>query len=109
MPVIINQELPAIAALRKENINLLPCDGYATGRILRIGILNLMPLKEMTEIDLLRLISASPCGIEVELIETSTYRGRNTPAEHLDKYYRKWDEVTESHYDGFIITGAPVE
>ncbi len=109
MPVIINQELPAIAALRKENINLLPCDGYATGRILRIGILNLMPLKEMTEIDLLRLISTSPCGIEVELIETSTYRGRNTPAEHLDKYYRKWDEVTESHYDGFIITGAPVE
>lgn len=109
MPVIINPELPAIEALGKENIRLLPGKNASAGRVLHIGILNLMPLKEMTEVDLLRLISASPLNIEVDFIETSTYRGRNTPHEHLDRFYLKWEQVASRHYDGFIITGAPVE
>lgn len=109
MPVIINPELPAIEALGKENIRLLPGKSASAGRVLHIGILNLMPLKEMTEVDLLRLISASPLNIEVDFIETSTYRGRNTPHEHLDRFYLRWEQVASRHYDGFIITGAPVE
>lgn len=109
MPVIIDRDLPAIEALKKENIAVLPPDDSKQGHDLRIGILNLMPLKEMTEIDLLRLISASPLRIAIDLIETSTYRGRNTPHEHLDRFYLPWDKVADRHYDGFIITGAPVE
>ena len=111
MSVIVNPELPAITTLRGENINLQSCGetNAVTGRTLHIGILNLMPLKEMTEVDLLRLISASAQPIKVDLIETSTYRGRNTPHEHLDRFYLRWSEITDRYYDGFIITGAPVE
>lgn len=111
MPIIVNPELPAITALRGENISLLPCDNHnnVAGRTLHIGILNLMPLKEKTEVDLLRLISAAPQRIEIDFIETSTYRGRNTPHQHLDKFYLRWNEVSDRYYDGFIITGAPVE
>ena len=110
MPIIVNPRMPAVAALRKENVNILPDDSNLSSvQALRIGILNLMPLKEMTEIDLLRLISASSYMIEIDFIETTSYRGRNTPAEHLDSFYTRWKDVANKYYDGFIITGAPVE
>lgn len=78
-------------------------------RPLRIGILNLMPLKIMTETDLLRLISNTPLQIELDLIDTSSHVSRNTPREHIEEFYKTFDDIRDQNYDGFIITGAPVE
>jgi homoserine O-succinyltransferase len=78
-------------------------------RPLRILILNLMPTKIVTETQLLRLLSNSPIQIDVDFIYTSSYNPRNTPLDHLVKYYETFDQIKERRYDGMIITGAPVE
>ena len=78
-------------------------------RPLRIAILNLMPLKIMTETDLLRLLSNTPLQIEIDLIEVDGHVSKNTPREHIETFYKKFDDIRHENYDGFIITGAPVE
>lgn len=111
MPVKVPDGLPAIERLRKEHIFIIS-DSRADRqdiRPLKIGILNLMPVKESTEVDILRLLSNSPLQIEVDLIETATYRGSHTPISHMDTFYIPWPRVRNRFYDGFIITGAPVE
>ncbi|MCH5247909.1 MAG: homoserine O-succinyltransferase [Muribaculaceae bacterium] len=111
MPVKVPDNLPAIEQLREENIFILNESRADTQDIrpLKVGILNLMPIKSMTETDLLRLISNSPLLVEIDLIETSSYRGTHTPVSHMDTFYQPWNKVKEKYYDGFIITGAPVE
>ena len=111
MPVNIPDSLPAVAELQRENIFVLSSTRANSQdiRALRIGILNLMPLKGKTETDLLRLISNSPLQVEIDLIETASYRGSHTPKSHMDTYYLSWPKVKGRFYDGFIITGAPVE
>lgn len=111
MPIRVQQGLPAVDQLAKENIIVdSPNDNqHHSGHTLKIGLLNLMPLKERTELDFLRLFSNTPLDVEIEFVETSTYRSTHTPHEHLDKFYKKWTRIKNRRFDGFIITGAPVE
>jgi homoserine O-succinyltransferase len=78
-------------------------------RPLRIAILNLMPTKEATETQLLRLIGNTPLQVEVTLLRTASYSPTNTSQTHLDTFYKTFDEARHELFDGFIITGAPVE
>ena len=108
---MIQDGLPAIKVLSEENIFVMSASRAAHQDIrpLKILILNLMPLKIITEIQLLRMLSNSPLQCEVELILPSTHESRNTPREHLDVFYKTFDDVKDSRFDGLIITGAPVE
>lgn len=111
MPIKIPQFLPAAEILEKENIFVM--DRLRAEkqdiRPLRIAILNLMPTKIVTETQLLRLLSNTPLQIDITLLTTSTYASKNTPAEHLKAFYTTFDAIKESKFDGFIITGAPLE
>lgn len=111
MPVRVPVLLPAVETLKAENIFVIDEQRASSQDIrpLRIGILNLMPLKIMTETDLLRLISNTPLQIELDLIDTCTHVSRNTPREHIEEFYKTFEDIRNQNYDGFIITGAPVE
>ena len=78
-------------------------------RPLRIGLLNLMPDKIATETQLARLIASTPLQVELTLVRVGTHASKNTSEDHLITFYRTWDEVKDQHFDGFIITGAPIE
>ncbi|MGD0337243.1 MAG: homoserine O-succinyltransferase [Bacteroidota bacterium] len=111
MPLILPDELPAIETLRNENVFVMS-ESHALHqdiRALRILILNLMPLKITTEKHILRNLSNSPLQVEIGLLRTKSYTGSNTPIDHLEKFYKTFDQVNQSKYDGMIITGAPVE
>lgn len=111
MPVKIPSNLPAIELLKKENIFVMS-DLRANGqdiRPMRVLVLNLMPLKISTETDFVRLLSNNPLQVEIEFLKLTTYSPKNTPEEHLEVFYRGFNEVQENYYDGMIITGAPVE
>lgn len=105
MPLILPPSLPAVATLRDEEYILT--GGSAPQAPLRIGIVNLMPLKQMTECDLLRHLSATPLPVEIDLIDMASHRSLNTPPEHIEAFYTHFNP--DRHYDGLIITGAPVE
>lgn len=114
MPVIVADTLPALEELRAENVDIIaagscPPDHDETARRLKLAIVNLMPLKQVTERDLLRLLGHSPLLIEVDWITPATHRSKSTPAEHIKKYYKHFDEIKGTRYDGMVITGAPVE
>lgn len=111
MPVKIPDNLPAVQVLNNENIFVMT-EKRATGqdiRPLRVAILNLMPTKEVTETQLLRVIGNTPLQIEVVFLRTATHNSKNTSAAHLDAFYQTFDEVRQSKFDGLVITGAPVE
>jgi homoserine O-succinyltransferase len=78
-------------------------------RPMRIGILNLMPKKIQTENQFARLIGATPLQIELTLIRMSEHEARNTAADHMEEFYRTFQEVKDQKFDGLIITGAPIE
>ena len=111
MPVKIPASLPAVELLRAEKIFVM--DEHRANaqdiRPLRIGVLNLMPLKIVTETDLLRLLSNTPLQIELDLIVPSGHVSRNTPQEHVEAFYKEFSDIRSQNYDGMIITGAPVE
>ena len=111
MPVRVPVSLPAVETLRSENIFVIDEQRASSQDIrpLRIAILNLMPLKIMTETDLLRLISNTPLQVELDFIDTDSHVSKNTPREHIETFYKKFDEIKHNNYDGLIITGAPVE
>jgi homoserine O-succinyltransferase len=111
MPVNIPVTLPAVEMLRNENIFVMDSDraSHQEIRPLKIVILNLMPIKITTETDLIRLLSNSPLQIELDLLQLDSHTSRNTPIEHMVNFYKKFDEIRKSNYDGMIITGAPVE
>lgn len=111
MPVRVPVSLPAVETLRSENIFVIDEQRASSQDIrpLRIAILNLMPLKIMTETDLLRLISNTPLQIELDFIDTDSHVSKNTPREHIETFYKKFEEIRHNNYDGLIITGAPVE
>ena len=111
MPVKVPSTLPAVEELKNENIFVID-EKRATSqdiRPLKIAILNLMPLKIMTETDLLRLLSNTPLQIELDLVDTDSHVCKNTPREHIETFYKRFDEIKNNNYDGFIVTGAPVE
>ena len=111
MPIKIPNDLPARVELEREGMMVMSeRDAIRQDiRPLRIGLLNLMPQKQKTETQLARLIGATPLQIELHLITTGSYVPTNVSAHHLSTFYRIWDEVKDEKYDGFIITGAPVE
>jgi len=111
MPIKIPDGLPAKEILMKENINVI--DHFRAEhqdiRPLKMLILNLMPTKIETEIQLLRLIGNTPLQIEVDLLQTSSYTSKHTPKEHLLSFYHVFEDIKEEFFDAMIITGAPVE
>lgn len=111
MPINVPNGLPAIAALEKENIFVMTEERAQTQDIrpLRIVILNLMPKKIETETQLLRLLGNTPLQVDVELLQTASHQSKNTPAEHLVKFYCTFDQIKQEKFDGMVITGAPVE
>jgi len=111
MPVRIPETLPARLTLESENIFVM---GEARARHqdirpLRLAILNLMPTKIATETQLLRLLGNSPLQVEVTLLHTASHESMNVAAEHLITHYKSFAQVRRQKFDGFIITGAPVE
>lgn len=111
MPIRIDNELPAKQNLEIENIFVMSNMRADTQdvRPLKIIILNLMPTKEETETQFLRLLSNTPLQIDVEFLQVATHKAKNVSKSHLDKFYYTFDEVKNNKYDGMIITGAPVE
>ena len=111
MPVKVSNDLPVKKILEAENIFVMDERRAMTQDIrpLRIAILNLMPLKEDTELQLLRSFSNTPLQIEVTFLTTASYVGTNTPLSHLEQFYMTFKDVKEKKFDGLIITGAPVE
>lgn len=111
MPVKVSDNLPAIDILERENIFVMTENRALKQDIrpIKILLLNLMPTKIATETQILRLLSNTPLQIELELLQTSTYQSKNTSKEHLTSFYKTFDEVKETNFDGLIITGAPVE
>ena len=111
MPIKIPHDLPAAKTLREENIFVMETQRAVSQDIrpLRIAILNLMPTKIATETQLARPLGNTPLQIEPELITVSGRTPKNTSAEHMLSFYKKFDEVKNEYFDGMIITGAPVE
>ncbi len=111
MPLNIPSNLPAVEALKKENIFVKDSESAANQDIrpLRIIVLNLMPLKITTETDLIRLLSNTPLQIELDLLKIKSHTSKNTPVEHMMTFYKDFDTIKKQRYDGMIITGAPVE
>lgn len=110
MPVNIPRALPARATLESENVFVMS-DARAQRqdiRPLRIAIVNLMPTKVATETQLLRLLGNTPLQVEITLLRMRSHESANTSTEHLDAFYRTFDEVRDERYDGLVITGAPV-
>jgi len=111
MPIKIPNDLPARAQLEAEKIFVMTELRATTQDIrpLKIAILNLMPTKITTEAQLLRLLSYNPLQVDIELIRPDTHESKNTPEEHLLKFYKPFSEIKKERFDGLIITGAPVE
>lgn len=111
MPIKIPYHLPAREILEEENIFIMD-EGRAAQqdiRPLNILILNLMPEKEKTERQLLRLLGNTPLQVNITFLKTATYESKNTSSYHLEEFYQTFDQVKEKKYDGMIITGAPIE
>lgn len=111
MPINIPNTLPAAKVLEAENIFVMSEQRASVQDIrpLRLAILNLMPKKIETETQLLRLLGNTAIQIDIELIQISGHVSKNTPNEHLLKFYKTFDEIKDQRFDGLIITGAPVE
>ena len=111
MPIRTQNNLPAKAVLENENIFVMDEDRAISQNIrpLEILILNLMPLKEDTEVQLLRALSNTPLQINITFLQTATYVSTHTAASHLNQFYLTFDHVKNRRFDGMIITGAPIE
>ncbi len=111
MPIKLPDHLPAKEILSNEGIFVMGEDRafHQDIRPLKVAILNLMPLKEVTEVQLLRLLGNSPLQVEITLLFPKSHDSQNTPVEHLKSFYHTFDEVRNQKFDGLIITGAPIE
>ena len=111
MPIKIPTGLPAGDILHSENIFVMDEMRAAKQDIrpLKLAILNLMPTKITTETQIIRLLSNTPLQIELTLLKTATHQSTNTSVEHMEAFYRTFDDVRDEKFDGLIITGAPVE
>jgi homoserine O-succinyltransferase len=111
MPIKIPMNLPAREILENENIFVMDDSRAAKQDIrpLNILILNLMPEKEKTERQLLRLLGNTPLQVNITFLKTATYEAKNASRYHLNEFYQTFDKVKEKKYDGMIITGAPIE
>lgn len=111
MPIRIPNDLPARQTLEREGVMLMT---EATAkrqdiRPLRLALLNLMPNKIRTETQFARLIGATPLQVDLTLVKITAHTPKNTPADHMLAFYRNWEDLRHEKFDGFIVTGAPVE
>ena len=111
MPIKVQNNLPAKEILENENIFVMDENRaiHQSIRPLQICILNLMPIKEDTELQLLRALSNTPLQIDITFMKMNSHISLNTSANHLNRFYNTFNELKENKYDGMIITGAPVE
>jgi homoserine O-succinyltransferase len=111
MPIKIPDDLPARATLSAEGVMVMrEADAVRQDiRPMRIALLNLMPNKVKTETQFARLLGATPLQVELTLVKISSHVSRTTPIEHIISFYRAWEDISSDRFDGFIITGAPVE
>jgi len=111
MPINIPNNLPAISILKNENIFIMDEQraSHQDIRPLRIALCNLMPLKIVTETDFIRVLSNSPLQIELDFFYMDKHDSKNTAKEHLNIFYKTFEQIKDNRYDGLIITGAPVE
>ena len=111
MPIKVQSDLPAKETLERENVFTMDENRaiHQDIRPIEVGILNLMPLKEETELQILRELSNTPLQVDVTFVMAGSHESRNTSSSHLNKFYRTFEEIRERKFDGFIITGAPVE
>ncbi|MCD7743979.1 MAG: homoserine O-succinyltransferase [Lachnospiraceae bacterium] len=111
MPIRVQSELPAKEILERENIFVMDENRavHQNIRPIHIAILNLMPLKEETELQLLRSLSNTPLQVEVTFVKVSSHEAKNTSMSHLNKFYVEFSDIRNQRFDGMIITGAPVE
>ena len=111
MPIVIDKNIPAYSVLNEERIFVMDKEraGSQDIRPIEIAILNLMPTKKETETQFMRLLSNSPLQVNVTLIHTASYRSKNTEAEYLERFYQPFETIKDRHFDGMIVTGAPLE
>ncbi|MGU3494029.1 homoserine O-succinyltransferase [Xanthobacteraceae bacterium A53D] len=111
MPIKIHDDLPARATLESEGVMVLSeADAVRQDiRPLRIGLLNLMPNKIKTETQFARLLGATPLQVELTLVKITNHVARNTAEGHISSFYNDFEAIRDQHFDGFVITGAPVE
>jgi len=111
MPIKIPDNLPARSILDAEGVMVLQeADAIRQDiRPMRIGLLNLMPNKVKTETQFARLLGASPLQVELTLVKMTNHVPRNTSSDHIISFYRNWEDIRATRFDGFIVTGAPVE
>lgn len=110
MPIKIHDQLPALSILNNENIFVMSQKRAADQEIrpMEVAILNLMPNKIETEVQLLRMLSNTPLQINIELVRIHANSSKHTPDEHMNSFYRLFDDIKHKQYDGLIITGAPL-
>ena len=111
MPIKIPNNLPAVNILAKENVFVMN-EARALSqdiRPLKFVIVNLMPTKIETETQLLRLLSNTPLQMEVTLLKMDSYVSKNISEEHMENFYKTFNDIKDEKFDGLIITGAPVE
>ncbi|HEM3577852.1 TPA: homoserine O-succinyltransferase [Streptococcus suis] len=111
MPIKIETSLPAVDILREENIFVMDSvrASHQDIRPIKILILNLMPQKIVTETQLLRLLANTPLQLEVEFLCMASHESKNTHSDHLEQFYKTFEQVKDAFFDGLIVTGAPVE
>ncbi|MDE6059204.1 MAG: homoserine O-succinyltransferase [Clostridia bacterium] len=111
MPIVIDKNIPAYSLLSEEQIFIMDKEraGKQDIRPIEIAILNLMPTKKETETQFMRLLSNSPLQVNITLIHTESYRSKNTEAEYLERFYQPFEKIKDRHFDGMIVTGAPLE
>ncbi|AXJ13259.1 homoserine O-succinyltransferase [Streptococcus pluranimalium] len=111
MPIKLDTQLPALEILRSENVFIMDNERaqHQNIRPLEILIVNLMPTKEATEVQLLRLLANTPLQINVDFLYMESHASKNTETQYLRTFYKTFDVIKQRYYDGMIITGAPVE
>ena len=111
MPIKVQKDLPAKGILENENIFVMDENRavHQDIRPLQVCILNLMPVKQDTELQLLRALSNTPLQVDVTFLMVTSHISLNTSANHLNRFYTTFEQIMDKRYDGLIITGAPVE
>lgn len=111
MPISLPDGLPARQVLAAEGVEVQTADGLRArgGRPFSICLVNLMPNKIATEQQICRLLGASSCPVDLTLCVPDSYRSKTTPEGHLAAFYRRWSQIRDRHFDGLVMTGAPIE
>jgi homoserine O-succinyltransferase len=111
LPISLPNGLPAASSLAAEGIAVVSGAALRNGgtRPLRICLVNLMPKKTATETQICRLLGATAIPVEVTLCVPDSYQSRSTPESHITAFYRRWSQIRGEHFDGMVMTGAPIE